>query len=66
MGQVLDVGVDVDGGVLLLETHGEHAAGQVGLAGLRQRVLAADGRFDVSSPAGGPTVVSAWFPLEGG
>ena len=36
---------------------GAHPAKGSGLAGLHQRVLAADGRLEVSSPAGGPTVV---------
>jgi signal transduction histidine kinase len=33
-----------------------------GLAGLARRVAAADGRLDVRSPAGGPTVVRAELP----
>ena len=34
--------------------------------GCAQRVLAADGRLEVSSPEGGPTVSSrAWLPLGG-
>ncbi|WP_447006015.1 sensor histidine kinase [Saccharothrix isguenensis] len=33
-----------------------------GLAGLSRRVLALDGSFDVSSPAGGPTVITAEVP----
>ncbi|WP_433269295.1 sensor histidine kinase [Actinosynnema sp. CS-041913] len=33
-----------------------------GLAGLSRRVLALDGRFDVRSPAGGPTVITAEVP----
>jgi signal transduction histidine kinase len=36
-----------------------------GLAGLRDRVEALDGRFGVSSPAGGPTVLHAEFPVGG-
>ncbi len=44
---------------------GAHPAKGSGLAGLHQRVLAADGRLEVSSPAGGPTVVSAWIPVGG-
>ncbi len=36
-----------------------------GLAGLRDRVEALDGRFFVSSPAGGPTVLHAEFPVGG-
>ena len=42
---------------------GAHPAKGSGLAGLQQRVLAADGRLEVRSPAGGPTVVSAWIPV---
>jgi signal transduction histidine kinase len=42
---------------------GAHLAKGSGLAGLQQRVLAADGRLEVSSPTGGPTVVSAWIPF---
>jgi signal transduction histidine kinase len=34
-----------------------------GLAGLRSRVEALDGRLDVVSPAGGPTLVRAWIPV---
>jgi signal transduction histidine kinase len=35
-----------------------------GLSGLASRVAAADGRFRVSSPVGGPTVVTAWLPVS--
>jgi signal transduction histidine kinase len=45
---------------------GAHPAKGSGLAGLQQRVLAADGRLEVSSPDGGPTVVSAWLPIGAG
>ncbi|MFD7654705.1 sensor histidine kinase [Actinosynnema sp. NPDC059797] len=34
-----------------------------GLSGLSRRVLALDGEFEVSSPVGGPTVVTARIPL---
>jgi signal transduction histidine kinase len=44
---------------------GAHPAKGSGLAGLHQRVLAADGRLEVSSPPGGPTVVSAFIPVGG-
>ena len=44
---------------------GAHPAKGSGLVGLQQRVLAADGRLEVSSPEGGPTVVSAYLPLGG-
>jgi signal transduction histidine kinase len=33
-----------------------------GLAGLARRVAALDGRLRVSSPAGGPTVITAELP----
>jgi len=42
---------------------GAHPAKGTGLVGLQQRVLAADGRLEVTSPEGGPTVVAAWLPL---
>jgi signal transduction histidine kinase len=42
---------------------GAHLAKGSGLAGLQQRVLAADGHLELSSPAGGPTVVNAWIPV---
>ena len=42
---------------------GAHLAKGSGLVGLQQRVFAADGRLEVSSPAGGPTVVNAWIPV---
>ncbi|MGZ4461681.1 MAG: histidine kinase [Gaiellaceae bacterium] len=35
-----------------------------GLSGLRRRVEALDGRFSVSSPAGGPTIIGAVLPCE--
>jgi signal transduction histidine kinase len=35
-----------------------------GLAGLAQRVSTVDGQIDVSSPAGGPTVVTVELPLR--
>lgn len=41
---------------------GAHPAKGHGLAGLADRVRAADGRFDIHSPAGGPTVVIAEIP----
>jgi signal transduction histidine kinase len=42
---------------------GAHPAKGSGLAGLQQRVAAADGRLEVSSPEGGPTVLQAWLPV---
>jgi len=57
------------GGVLRLEVcddgiGGADAAHGSGLAGLAQRVSTVDGRIDVSSPPGGPTVVTVTLPLK--
>ncbi|HEY3505102.1 MAG TPA: sensor histidine kinase [Actinocatenispora sp.] len=41
---------------------GAHTAKGHGLAGLADRVRAADGRFDLDSPEGGPTVLTAELP----
>ncbi|GAA4217987.1 sensor histidine kinase [Actinocatenispora rupis] len=41
---------------------GAHSAKGHGLAGLADRVRAADGRFDLDSPEGGPTVLTAELP----
>ncbi len=41
---------------------GAHSAKGHGLAGLADRIRAADGRFDVQSPAGGPTVLTTELP----
>ncbi|MDA0563408.1 hypothetical protein LG943_03545 [Streptomonospora sp. S1-112] len=35
-----------------------------GLVGLARRVAALDGRLEVDSPAGGPTVLTARLPTE--
>jgi signal transduction histidine kinase len=51
----LTVAVEDDG------SGGARADGS-GLDGLRKRVRALDGRFEVASPAGGPTVISAEIP----
>ena len=56
-------------GVLRLEVTddgigGADAAHGSGLAGLAQRVSTVDGQLDVSSPAGGPTVVTVVLPLK--
>jgi signal transduction histidine kinase len=56
-------------GVLRLEVSddgigGADAARGSGLAGLAQRVSTVDGRLDLSSPPGGPTVVSVELPLK--
>jgi signal transduction histidine kinase len=52
----LEVGDDGVGGA-------EQARGS-GLSGLAQRVSTVDGRIDVSSPAGGPTMVTVELPLR--
>jgi signal transduction histidine kinase len=57
------------GGVLRLEVSddgvgGADAARGTGLAGLVQRVSTVDGRADVSSPPGGPTVVTVVLPMK--
>ncbi len=59
-GSTLLVRVEDDG------TGGAHPAKGLGLAGLAQRVAAAEGRLEVDSPLGGPTVVTARIPLEAG
>ena len=45
---------------------GAHPAKGLGLAGLRQRLAAVDGTLDLSSPAGGPTVLLARIPVGAG
>ena len=57
------------GGVLRLEVGddgigGADASRGSGLAGLAQRVSTVDGRIDVSSPSGGPTLVTVTLPLK--
>ncbi len=56
----------VAGGVLTVSVRDDGSGGAdpagSGLAGLRGRVEALDGRLRVSSPAGGPTVVTAELP----
>jgi len=57
------------GGVLRLEVcddgiGGADAGHGSGLAGLAQRVSTVDGRIDVSSPPGGPTLVTVTLPLK--
>ena len=56
-------------GVLRLEVSddgigGADAARGSGLAGLAQRVSTVDGRIDMVSPAGGPTIVTIELPLK--
>jgi signal transduction histidine kinase len=56
-------------GVLRLEVSddgigGADAARGSGLAGLAQRVSTVDGRLEVSSPPGGPTMVTVELPLK--
>jgi signal transduction histidine kinase len=53
----LEVSVSDDG-------HGGANPRGSGLAGLDKRVRALDGRLDVVSPTGGPTIVRALFPCE--
>ena len=55
---VLRLGVSDDG------VGGADAARGSGLAGLVQRVSTVDGRVDVSSPPGGPTVVTIVLPMK--
>ncbi|GAA1968679.1 sensor histidine kinase [Nocardioides panacihumi] len=57
VGDRLHVAVADDG------TGGAHLAKGLGLAGLRQRLDAADGTFSLDSPEGGPTLVVATLPL---
>jgi signal transduction histidine kinase len=57
------------GGVLRLQVSddgigGADAAHGSGLAGLSQRVSTVDGRIDVFSPPGGPTVVTVVLPMK--
>ena len=56
-------------GVLRLEVSDDGIGGAdlargSGLAGLAQRVSTVDGRLDVSSPPGGPTIVTVELPLK--
>ncbi|WP_344427965.1 sensor histidine kinase [Pseudonocardia ailaonensis] len=44
---------------------GAHLGKGHGLSGLSERLSAVEGRLDVTSPEGGPTVVRAWIPLAG-
>jgi signal transduction histidine kinase len=59
-----------DGARLVIEVRDDGAGGARlepggGLAGLADRIAGVDGAFEVSSPAGGPTLVRAEIPLVG-
>ena len=63
------IGVAADGTALRLSVTDDGAGGAVlrpggGLAGLAQRVAVVDGTLAVSSPDGGPTVVTVDLPLH--
>lgn len=58
IGKVLRVNVTDDG------SGGADASAGSGLNGLAKRVGSVDGRFRVSSPAGGPTTLTAELPCE--
>jgi len=63
------IGVIADGAALRLSVTDDGAGGAVlrpggGLAGLAQRVAVVDGTLAVSSPDGGPTVVTVDLPLH--
>ncbi len=53
---------DGRGGALVVPTDG--SGRRTGLAGLVERVRAVDGTFDLSSPGGGPTVVTVTLPAS--
>ncbi len=60
--------LELDGPVLRVTVHDDGAGGAAvakghGLAGLQDRVRAAEGTLTVLSPAGGPTVVMAEIPV---
>jgi len=58
IGKVLRVNVTDDG------SGGADASAGSGLNGLAKRVGSVDGTFRVSSPAGGPTTLTAELPCE--
>ncbi|WP_171161752.1 sensor histidine kinase [Streptomyces sp. I05A-00742] len=62
-----DVTVERFGGILLVVVSddgvgGADETGGTGLAGLAKRVASVDGTFSISSPVGGPTVVTVELP----
>jgi signal transduction histidine kinase len=64
------VAVGVDGDRVTVQVGddgrgGAHLGKGHGLAGLADRLAAVEGRLDVTSPAGGPTVLTADIPLAG-
>ena len=64
-----DVSLRSEPGRLLVEVRDDGVGGATmapggGLAGLRDRVQAIDGTLEVSSPAGGPTVVRVTMPVS--
>ncbi|RSN27714.1 sensor histidine kinase [Amycolatopsis sp. WAC 04169] len=64
----IDIDVERDGDRVRVRITDDGAGGAResggGLSGLAMRVAAADGRFTVDSPLGGPTVVTAVLPCE--
>ena len=44
---------------------GADETGGSGLSGIRRRVAALDGTFDLTSPRGGPTVLTVALPCGG-
>ncbi|MEV7552558.1 sensor domain-containing protein [Amycolatopsis sp. NPDC089917] len=63
----VDVGIVGDALRLVVHDGGEGGARQErggGLAGIAERLATVDGRLDIDSPQGGPTVVSAEIPLR--
>lgn len=62
----IDILIHRDGGGVLVEVRDDGCGGAdpdgSGLRGLRARVEALDGTFDVTSPSGGPTVVRGELP----
>jgi len=61
---------DASGDVLRITVHDDGGGGAdpvrgSGLAGMRARVEGLDGRFELMSPPGGPTILAASIPLRG-